>query len=447
VKTTQPNTPLDSWILQRIGVSEDPLTLEDLRNYQLGKLRETIRYACAKSPFYSRRLSGFPVDGLADLCQVSQLPFTTAEDIRADPRQFLALPPHEIARIVTLQTSGTTGRPKRFFFTKEELEHTIDFFARGMSALVKPGQKVLILLPGDKPDSVGDLLARGLMRMNVEGIVHGPVRDIRSAAEEIVERRIDCLVGIPTQVLSLARNDAGRSVPPGMIKSVLLCTDCISEAIADALSRSWNCRVFKHYGTTEMGLGGAVECAARTGYHLREADLLFEIVDPDTGAPLKDGEPGEIVVSTLTRKGMPLIRYRTGDISRILEERCSCGSVTKRLDAIRERLDGRVTLANGTILTLSEMDEALFRVEEILDYSAAVTAKDGSDCLEITLYVEEEESSAMQKTLHALNTVPAVATALSDGSLHLAPISISNKNWFTTGVVKRRIIDNRTGAK
>jgi phenylacetate-CoA ligase len=101
------------------------------------------------SPFYSRWLSNFSADSLLDLSQIDQLSFTTAADICADSRQFLALPPHEIARIVTLQTSGTTGRSKRLLFAKEELEHTIDFFGSGMSTLVKAGQKVLILLPGD----------------------------------------------------------------------------------------------------------------------------------------------------------------------------------------------------------------------------------------------------------------------------------------------------------
>ncbi len=433
--------PLDSWILRKIGASGSILTQKDLRTYQREKLRETIEYARQRSPFYSRRLSSF--SPLLDLSNLSELPFTTAEDLGEDSRQFVALPQHEIARIVTLRTSGTTGCSKRLYFTKDDLDLTIDFFGSGMSILVKPGQRVLILLPGEKPDSVGDLLARGLARIGVESFVHGPVKDVQSAVEEIVTRRIDCLVGIPTQVLSLARSSAGQAIPRGMIKSVLLSTDYVPSAITNDLTRAWDCLVFKHYGTTEMGLGGAVECHARDGYHLREADLLFEIVDPNTGQPLDDGETGEIVVTTLTRKGMPLIRYRTGDISRVIPEPCSCGSVTKRIGTIQGRLDGRVVLSNGGVLTLPEIDETLFCQEGLLDYRAALTTNNGLDCLEIAVRAEGAGKPVAQKALQALQTIPAISNGLSDGSLQLAPISLSHADWFTTGVTKRIIVDCR----
>jgi phenylacetate-coenzyme A ligase PaaK-like adenylate-forming protein len=432
--------PLDSWVLRKIGASGSILTREDINGYQLGKVRETIEYARLKSPFYSRLLSNYPADSIS-LSQISELPFTTAGDISRDSRQFATLPPHEISRIVTLHTSGTTGQSKRFYFTKEDLDLTIDFFSSGMSILVKPGQRVLILLPGTKPDSVGDLLARGLAQIGVESFIHGPIQNVQSAVDEIHALRIDSLVGIPTQVLSLARSGAGKAIPRGMIKSVLLSADYVPSAIADELARVWDCLVIKHYGMTEMGLGGAVECRAQDGYHLREADLFFEIVDPDTGKPLKDGETGEIVFTTLTRKGMPLIRYRTGDLSHIISELCSCGSAIKRIGAVEGRLDGRIDLSNGSILTLPEMDEALFRVKGLLNYSAALSEGDGSDHLELTVHAETDGNSP--KVLPALMGIPVISKALAEGSLQLAPISLSHEGWFTTGVAKRMLRDCR----
>ena len=89
-----------------------------------------------------------------------------------------------------------------------------------------------------------------------------------------------------------------------------------------------------------MGLGAAVDCRALAGYHIREADLFFEIIDPDNGSPLPDGETGEVFFSTLTRKGMPLVRYRTGDLSRFLPEPCPCGTILKRLEWVRGRRRG-----------------------------------------------------------------------------------------------------------
>jgi phenylacetate-coenzyme A ligase PaaK-like adenylate-forming protein len=95
--------------------------------------------------------------------------------------------------------------------------------------------------------------------------------------------------------------------------------------------------VYEHYGMTEMGLGGAMACEKRDGYHPREADLLFEIIDPCTGEVLPEGEYGEIVFTTLTRQAMPFIRYRTGDFSRWLPGLCGCGSILKRLDKVGDR--------------------------------------------------------------------------------------------------------------
>jgi phenylacetate-coenzyme A ligase PaaK-like adenylate-forming protein len=440
-----PKTPLESWISRKIGAVTQSrgLTEETLREYQLNKLKETISYARKKSPFYLRQLAGFSEDGPSDLRDLSQLPFTTADHIRADPWHFLAVSQDEIARIVTLQTSGTTGSPKRLFFTNSDLELTLDFFHHGMSTLVKPGQKVLILLPGDKPDSVGDLLARGLRRMNVEGVIHGPVKDAQAAVEKIRSLSIDCLVGIPTQVLALARSKSGSAIEKGLIKSILLSTDYVPKAIVNELGRVWDCLVFNHYGMTEMGLGGGVECEARAGYHLREADLYFEVVDPATGAPLKEGEIGEVVFTTLTREGMPLIRYRTGDISCFLSEPCPCGSTLRRMEPVKGRWDGRVLLDHRSVLMLPEMDEALFPLPGLLNYNVTITNKDGKDCIEIVVCTEQESDQGAHEILRALKTIQAVRNGLARGNLELAPVRFSKENWFTTGVAKRKIVDNR----
>ena len=173
---------------------------------------------------------------------------------------------------------------------------------------------------------MGDLLVRGLRRMDVHALAYGPVTDPLHAADAVASYQAHCLVGIPTQVLAVARTRRGCAIGKGSIESILLSTDYVPRAIAETLEEVWGCRVFTHYGMTEMGLGGGVECEALDGYHLREGDLYFEVVDHETGEVCPDGAIGEVVFTTLNRRGMPLIRYRTGDIARIIPEPCPCGS-------------------------------------------------------------------------------------------------------------------------
>lgn len=179
------------------------------------------------------------------------------------------------------------------------------------------------------------------------------------------------------KVLALARY--GESVgapPPPTLRRMLLTTDHVPAPIVGAMERARNCVVYNHYGMTEMGLGGGVECQARRGYHLREADLHFESVHPATGDSLPDGERGEIVLTTLTRPGMPLIRYRTGNVGCFLPGDCPCGTLLKTLGQVRERLNGRIEIGAASCLTMADLDEALFPIAGLLDFSATL-AREG----------------------------------------------------------------------
>ncbi len=191
---------------------------------------------------------------------------------------------------------------------------------------------------------------------------------------------------------------------------MLLTADHIPAAIVDAIESAWNCQVYRHYGMTEMGWGGGVECEARDGYHLREADLFVEIVDPETGRPLPDGESGEIVVTTLTRAGMPLIRYRTGDISRFHTSPCACGTVLKRLDRITGRLNDGKCLVSGMPLTLPVLDEALFSLPDVMDFKADLTSCQDRDCLTLTLSLspEADPDAVAAAAREKLVAIPAI---------------------------------------
>lgn len=320
---------LDPWTSRLITRSYEPLDREELDAYQQVKLMETLENACTGSPFYRELLGGLSVGGMGDL---KRLPFTWPEDCG---EKMICVPQRDIKRVVTLDTSGTTGNPKRIFFTEEDQQLTVDYFHHGMQHIIGDGDSLFIGMPCRMPGSVGDLLRIGVEAFGARTISFGLVGD-EAAMEQAVEilklQRVTSAVGLPSQMAALALR-----TPWFRCETALLSAEYVSEEACSILKNQWGCEVFEHYGMTEMGLGCAVSCEIHEGYHVREADLLIEIIDPQSGEPVPDGVWGEVVFTTLTRKAMPFIRYRTGDISRWIVEPCPCGSQLKRLDKVRDR--------------------------------------------------------------------------------------------------------------
>lgn len=409
-----PRTPLDAWAARKLGIPESLLTRERLDQYQRERLQATVAWAIEKSPFYRRRLAGLPVKGFG------ALPFMTAHDVRHLGEQLVCVSQDEIERVVTLQSSGTTGAPKRLFFTAEDQASIIDFFECGMATLVEPGDRVLILLPGQIPGSVGVLLATALDRLGATPIPHGFIRSLPEAVGALVAARPTSIVGTPVQVLALQRYAEEAAEVCVRLKTALLTADHVPVSLARRVEAGWGCQVFEHYGMTEMGLGGGVDCQAHAGYHLREADLYFEIVDPVTGEVLPEGDFGEIVVTTLTRRGMPLIRYRTGDASRFLQGACPCGSLLRRLDRVRGRigehaLPGRLGWGD---LTLPMLDEALFAVPALVDFRAQLFVKAAVPTLVVTAFTVQRDCGALAAAVEeALRGLPPVRSATAKGTL------------------------------
>lgn len=434
-------TPLERWTATKMfhGVGR-PFTESDMRQFQLEKLRHTISCVKQRSPFYRKRLADFDARDLANLTDMADLPFTSPRDLVENGLQMVCVSQSQIERVVTLQFPGMMGDSRRSYFSGEDLELTIDFFRCGMSTFVEPGQKVLIMMPGNLPGSVGDLLTRALDRIRAQGIVHGMVGDPAEAIQDIIRHEIDCLVRVPSQVLGLAKQPLAQEIPAGRIKSILLSADNVPAVVIRDLRATWDCSVFTHYGSTEMGYGGGVECEASSGYHLREADLYFEIINPDSGRPLPVGKKGEIVFTTLTRTGMPLIRYRTGDLSRLVPEPCPCGTVLPRLERIAARIHDLVRLRTGEWLGIADLDEALFSLPGVVDYNAAFRSGSAVDELTVSLHIASEDHvPACRAVEAAILTVPQVGQAVARGLLLLEAVQFAKCDYVASTAVKRAI--------
>ena len=322
---------MDIWTARKLGVNT--LTRDAIENYQLEKIKETINWAAKNSPFYGELYRGVTVETWEDF---RRLPFTSPADVYERGMDMVCVAQSQISRIVTMDTSGTTGRPKRIYFTEEDQELTTDFFHNGMQLMVDSSDTVMILMPCRRPGSIGDLLKKGLERFHVRVIPYGlpDGSDDNLILAMMEQEQVTCAVALPTQLAALAEKAGGRRIPMG---TVLLSAEYVSPESRRIIEKAWGCRIFEHYGMTEMGMGCAVSCPQLCGCHIRESDLYLEIIDPVTGQVVPDGEEGEVVFTTLTRKGMPFIRYRTGDWSSFLTQPCGCGSVLKRISRVGDR--------------------------------------------------------------------------------------------------------------
>ncbi|MDR2499707.1 MAG: methyltransferase domain-containing protein [Treponema sp.] len=325
------------------ALEPERFTPQSLAEYQERKGREAAARAREKSPFYQEGNGGF-IDAAA---------------IAAQGPRMLCVPLGEIARIRTLNSSGTTGAPKRLWFTEGDLERTAAFFAWGMRPLARSGGRCAIMMSNDAPGSVADMLRRGLARIGVSSVIHGAIQgpDALSAAAGA-----DCLVGFPAEIFWLC-----RYAPQLRPETVLLSADYVSDSLIKALTETWGCRVFTHYGLTETCYGLAVQCCAQEGHHVRLEDYSVTIIDPQTGEALPPEQDGEIVLTSLRSEAMPLIQYRTGDIGSLITRPCGCGSALPRLGKIRGRRENLMRP-----LHIHGLDDLLFAQPALNAYRAVL---------------------------------------------------------------------------
>jgi phenylacetate-coenzyme A ligase PaaK-like adenylate-forming protein len=209
----------------------------------------------------------------------------------------------------------------------------------------------------------------------------------------------------------------------------------VPQAIKRAIGQTRGCEVYNHYAMTEMGLGGGVDGEARRGYHLREADRYFEISDPVTDAALPDGQFGEVVFTTLTRRGMPLIRYRTGDVSRFIPEPCPCATRLKTLERITQRLNGRVPIGSR-YLTMADLAEARFAIDDVLNFTATLLNDTGQACLHRAVKIADERRA--QSIIQAIRAAVPASQELS--------VRVVVVETIPPSMAKRTILDRRNHA-
>ena len=346
-------TNLDKWIETTEGIPN--LTREALEELQLRRLNETLARVQERDGFYRDH-----PERLESLSDLQKLPFTTAEDLSVYPGKFLLTSQSEVSRVISGATSGTTGPAKRVFYTQKDTEQTIGLFTAGISEMLAAGEKCFIAFPFTGPFGLGDLIAQAVERLGGIPIRAGFGQTFGEMLDLLKETQPETYIGFPVTLLSLARL-YGKDFP---VKRALVSGDACPAGVMEELEKALGSKLYPHYGSRECGLGGAVTCPAFAGMHLRENHIIPEIID-EQGNVLPDGEYGELVITTIGSDAMPLIRYRTGDYTRLLPQ-CPCGGVTRRIDTVSRR-EG--------IISIEELDGQLLRIPELVDYWASFDGK------------------------------------------------------------------------
>lgn len=348
----------------------ETLPREQLRKLQLDKLRNAVKRTYASVPFYRQKFDaiGIRADEIRSLEQLQQLPFTTKSDLWENyPFGLLATPSQKVLRVHA--SSGTKGRLTLAAYTRKDVAQWAELMARCLSvAGARPGMRILNaygygLFTGGLGFHYGaEQLAATVIPMS-GGNTSRQVQLLEDLQPEVL-----CCTPSFALTIAEAREQAG-SAKPLNLKIGLFGAEPWTESMREQIEKRLGLSAFDTYGLSEVGGPGvAQECPRKPGgLHIWEDYFLPEVIDPNTGAPLATGEEGELVLTTLEREAMPLVRYRTGDITTLETGTCACGRTHARIRRIRGRKDDMLIIRGANVYP-SEIEAVLLKFEEVLPF-------------------------------------------------------------------------------
>lgn len=425
------------------------ITRRDVEQYQQVKLRRMLQYACENSSFYRDQFhqAGMDPKDIHHQRDLAAFPLTEPAHLAEWPYRFLCISRAEIARVHTFVTSGTTGPQKKIFWTQIDLDRITNFMAAGIGTAADREDVVQIILPDGRPNSQADLLYQGVKKFGATPVLSSMNLSASEHLALLEKSHSTVLFGYASRLFRISKElqttgDLGKKG----VKVLFLAAEYLPDARRRELQTIWNCRVHTHYGLTEMGLGVAIECKAGNGYHFNEADLLLEIIDPQTGKLVAAGQEGEMVFTTLNREAMPLIRYRSHDISRLILEPCACGAASLlKIDKVKKRLELIVTLASGDEVFPTLFDDLLYEIPGLIDYQLVVTRDGNQDQLDFKIEMHSECPDRIPEIRKKLDLAPIIASNIAAGRMAKPRIELVPWGALKTAErAKKMIVDRRS---
>lgn len=421
------------------------LDRESLDKLQAVRLKNTV-FQASRSKFYRDQLyhAGVKVADMQTVDDVRRLPFTTKENLRAQyPDGMLALPVERMNRMHA--SSGTTGSPTAVFYTKNDVETWGDLVARCMYCVgIRPAD-VFQNMSGYGLFTGGLGIHYGAEKLGCCTIPAG-AGNSRRQIKLLKDFHVSAIHIIPSYALHLATVFEKMGINPKSLnlRVAIVGAEPHSEAVRQRIEEIYGIKAYNSYGLSEMnGPGVAFECPEQNGMHLWEDAYLAEILDPQTLEPLPDGEIGELVITTLTREGMPLLRYRTKDLTRFLPGECSCGRVHRRLDRILGRVDDMIILKGVNIYPM-QIERVLMEIPEVGQNYLIVLEREGYlDQMRVKVEVREEFFVEDMRVLKGLQQ--KIARLLKDEILVTPRVDLVEHNSLPTSEGKAKRVEDLRG--
>jgi phenylacetate-CoA ligase len=424
----------------------ETLNRQQLEALQWRRLQQTLQRASRFSPFYGKLFKelGISTAELTGLEDITRVPLTSKQDLRNHyPYGFLCVPRDHLLRLHV--SSGTTGQATAVFYSRHDVDGWADLMARCMYMTgARPGD-VFQNMTGYGLFTGGLGFHYGAERLGVLTIPAGAGNTRRQI--QLLQDFCTTIVHIiPSYALHLMEVMTEQGINPRerlQLRIAYLGAEPYSEEVRQRVEAFYGIRAYNSYGLSEMnGPGVAFECPEQSGLHIWEDAYFVEIIDPNTAAPVPDGSCGELVLTTLDREAMPLIRYRTRDLTRILPGDCPCGRAHRRLDRIQGRSDDMFIIKGVNIFPI-QVEQVLMSIPEVgNNYLIVLRRENNTD--DLLVQVEVNDRSFMEDMRHLQRLQKTIVHELKSELLVTPRVELVEANTLPRSDGKAvRLLDQR----
>ncbi|MBQ3555910.1 MAG: phenylacetate--CoA ligase [Bacteroidales bacterium] len=425
--------------------NKECMSREEMRQLQGARLRKLVDNVYHNVPFYREKMQAMNImpDDIKTIDDIKKLPFTTKQDLRDNyPFGLNAVPQSEIVRVHA--SSGTTGRPTVVGYTRRDLAVWSEAIARCLAAFGASRQDTISVAYGYGLFTGGLGLHYGVEHLGAS-VVPTSSGNTDKHILLIKDLGITGVACTPSYALHMAEVMRKKGITPEDIKLRIgiFGGEPWTENMRKSLEEKLQINAYNIYGLSEiMGPGVSHECECKCGSHIIEDHFFPEIINPETCEVLPEGEQGELVFTTLTKEGMPLLRYRTKDLCSLIYEPCECGRTSVRMTRIMGRSDDMLII-RGINVFPSQIESVILQLPEFEpQYLLVVTRENNRDNLEVQVELKEEYySDEINKTIEMRDRL---ARRLQSVLSISADVKIVSPNTLERSVGKsKRVIDNR----